>query len=43
MESDKRTSLSLILFKIIMDDIIKEVKGADKEYRIGNKEVKMIC
>jgi len=36
-------SLSSILFNIIMDEIIiKEMKTADKEYRMGNKEIKIL-
>jgi len=35
--------LSSVLSNIIMDKIIKEVKGAGREYRIENKEIKIIC
>jgi hypothetical protein len=34
-------SLSLILFNVITDEIIKEAKAAGKRY-MGNKEVKIV-
>lgn len=36
-------SLSPALFDVIMDEIIKEVRAVGKGYRIGNKEIKIIC
>lgn len=36
-------SLSPILFNVIMDEIIKDVKTAGRGYRLGNKEIKIVC
>lgn len=36
-------SLSPVLFNVIMDQIISEVKTAGKGYRMGKKEFKIIC
>ncbi|XP_057653539.1 uncharacterized protein LOC130892274 [Diorhabda carinulata] len=36
-------SLSPILFNIIMDEIIKEVKTAGRRYRMGKHEFKIVC
>ena len=35
-------SLSSILFNLIMDEIIREVKTAGKEYRMEDKQIKVI-
>ena len=36
-------SLSPILFNLIMEEIISEVKTIGKGYRLGDKEIKIIC
>lgn len=36
-------SLSPILFNLIMDELISEVKRTGKGYRLGGKEIKIIC
>lgn len=36
-------SLSQILFYVLMEDIVKEVRAAGPAYRIGDEEMKMVC
>lgn len=36
-------SLSPILFNIIMDEIIHEVKQAGRGYRMGDKDIRIVC